>query len=265
MGSGVLGLSGPGMWAQYWSSWVLERRLGCWDAWAWLSHGMMGLLDQGSNPCLLLGRRILYHWTTGEVAGHFYDAFDMKLLCITRIITLVFEKCCCSATQSCPALCDPMDWSPSGLSVPHHLPKFAQVHVHNAGDLRNVVGQNDLNFIFAQFISDLEVEGRFPTKSSNLYFLILSKWEDSLCLLVFFFSLLRKLFTRESTTYFGWSLLEYSPLIYLNSITSIYSSIINSICLGGWIKQKSVLETCRNVLHLAVFTLSSWSFDHGCF
>ena len=31
-------------------------------------------------------------------------------------------------------LCDTMDCSTPGLSVPHHLPKFAQVHVHCIGD-----------------------------------------------------------------------------------------------------------------------------------
>ena len=31
-------------------------------------------------------------------------------------------------------LCYPMDCSTPGLSVPHHLPKFAQVHVHCIGD-----------------------------------------------------------------------------------------------------------------------------------
>ena len=35
-----------------------------------------------------------------------------------------------SVTQSCPTLCDPMDCSTPGLPVSHHLPKFAQVHVH---------------------------------------------------------------------------------------------------------------------------------------
>ena len=35
--------------------------------------------------------------------------------------------CCCSVAQS--DLCDPMDCSPLGLCVPHHLPRFAQVHV----------------------------------------------------------------------------------------------------------------------------------------
>ena len=38
---------------------------------------------------------------------------------------------------SCPALCNPMDCSTSGLPVPHHLPEFAQVHqvyVHCIGN-----------------------------------------------------------------------------------------------------------------------------------
>jgi len=42
---------------------------------------------------------------------------------------------CCSVVKSCPTLCDPMDCSMSGLSVPHHLPEFAQVHVHWISDV----------------------------------------------------------------------------------------------------------------------------------
>ena len=41
---------------------------------------------------------------------------------------------CCSVTQSFPILCDPMDYSKPGLPVPHHLLKFAQVHVHSISD-----------------------------------------------------------------------------------------------------------------------------------
>ena len=44
------------------------------------------------------------------------------------------EVCCCSVTQLCPTLCDPMDCSTPGLSVPQHLLRFAQVHVHCIGD-----------------------------------------------------------------------------------------------------------------------------------
>ena len=34
----------------------------------------------------------------------------------------------CSVTQSCPTLCNHMDHSRRGLTVPHHLPEFSQVH-----------------------------------------------------------------------------------------------------------------------------------------
>ena len=42
--------------------------------------------------------------------------------------------CCCSVTQSCPTLCDPMDCSTPGFPVLHHLPEFSQTHVHWVSD-----------------------------------------------------------------------------------------------------------------------------------
>ena len=39
-----------------------------------------------------------------------------------------------AVTQSCPTLCNPIDCSTPGLFEPHHLLKFAQVHVHCIGD-----------------------------------------------------------------------------------------------------------------------------------
>ena len=39
-----------------------------------------------------------------------------------------------SVTQSCLALCDPMDYSTPGLPVHHQLPEFTQTHVHWVGD-----------------------------------------------------------------------------------------------------------------------------------
>ena len=41
---------------------------------------------------------------------------------------------CCSVTQLCPTLCDPMDCSTPGFPVGHHLPELAQTHVHWVGD-----------------------------------------------------------------------------------------------------------------------------------
>ena len=40
----------------------------------------------------------------------------------------------CSATQSCLALCDPMDCSMPGSPVRHQLSELAQTHVHRVGD-----------------------------------------------------------------------------------------------------------------------------------
>ena len=37
---------------------------------------------------------------------------------------------CHSVSKSCPTLCDPVDSSTPGFLVLHHLPEFAQIHVH---------------------------------------------------------------------------------------------------------------------------------------
>ena len=39
-----------------------------------------------------------------------------------------------SVTQSCLALCDPMNCSTPGLPVHHQLPEFTQTHIHRVGD-----------------------------------------------------------------------------------------------------------------------------------
>ena len=39
-----------------------------------------------------------------------------------------------SVAQSCPTLCDPMDYSRPGLPVHHQLPESTQTHVHWVGD-----------------------------------------------------------------------------------------------------------------------------------
>ena len=38
---------------------------------------------------------------------------------------------CCSVTQSCPVICNPMDCSTPGFPVHHHLPQLTQTHVHH--------------------------------------------------------------------------------------------------------------------------------------
>ena len=49
----------------------------------------------------------------------------------------LFSCCCCSVLQSCPTLCDPVNRSTPGFPVLHHLPEFAQTHVHWVSDATN--------------------------------------------------------------------------------------------------------------------------------
>ena len=42
--------------------------------------------------------------------------------------------CCCPVAQSCPTLYNPVECRTPGFPVTHHLPQFAQIHVHWIGD-----------------------------------------------------------------------------------------------------------------------------------
>ena len=44
------------------------------------------------------------------------------------------RSCCCSVTQLPLTLCDPVDCNTPGCPVFHHLPEFAQTHVHWVSD-----------------------------------------------------------------------------------------------------------------------------------
>ena len=58
----------------------------------------------------------------------------LRQVSCTEVSVYVYIHCCCPFTQSCPVLYDPMNCSTPGLTVPHCLPKFAQVHVHCISD-----------------------------------------------------------------------------------------------------------------------------------
>ena len=63
----------------------------------------------------------------------FLGTIYMIPLVWTRWATIL-SPCCCSAIQSCPTFCDPMGCSTPGFPVLHHLPEFAQTHVHWVDD-----------------------------------------------------------------------------------------------------------------------------------
>ena len=54
--------------------------------------------------------------------------------CVGFCRTTQISHCCCSAVQSCPALCDLMDCSIAGFPILHYFPEFAQTHVHWVND-----------------------------------------------------------------------------------------------------------------------------------
>ena len=61
---------------------------------------------------------------------YIFSNFLSKFLSVIGRAKLQFS----SVTQSCPALCDPMDCSTSAFQVHHQLPELAQTHIHRAGD-----------------------------------------------------------------------------------------------------------------------------------
>ena len=60
----------------------------------------------------------------------------MKLFTVVKYnsIKFKFNHLCCSVSQFCPTLCDPMDCSTPGFPVCHQLLELAQTHVHRVGD-----------------------------------------------------------------------------------------------------------------------------------
>ena len=63
----------------------------------------------------------------------FCSAFQF-LVHLRKNVRLALGCCCCSATQSCPTICDLMNCSTSVFLVHHHLLEFAQTHVHRVDD-----------------------------------------------------------------------------------------------------------------------------------
>ena len=55
-------------------------------------------------------------------------------LCISLSFTQISQLQFSSVVQSCPTLCNPMDYITPGFPVHHQLPEFTQTHVHWVGD-----------------------------------------------------------------------------------------------------------------------------------
>ena len=60
-------------------------------------------------------------------------------ICCWCVFQILFPCCCCSVTQLCPTLWEPMDCSTPGFPVFHYLPKFFQTHVHWVNDTNHLI------------------------------------------------------------------------------------------------------------------------------
>ena len=69
--------------------------------------------------------------------------------------------CCYSVAKSCPAPCDPMDYSMPGSSVLHYLPEFVQIYVFWVGDISHLLPPATL-FLFTSIFPSIRV---FSNKS----------------------------------------------------------------------------------------------------
>ena len=84
--------------------------------------------------------------------------FPKQILCLnSRFINSIYLQ---TARGICPTLCDPMDCSTPGFPVLHHLPEFAQTHVHWVSD---AIQSSHLPFTpFFSCSQSLPASGPFP-------------------------------------------------------------------------------------------------------
>ena len=85
-----------------------------------------------TNDCMQSWNSIVCFKQKGVVClGLLWPAFIYYIVIRELKIS---SLCCCSVTQLCLTLCLPMDCSTPVFPVLHHLPEFAQTHVHWVDD-----------------------------------------------------------------------------------------------------------------------------------
>ena len=95
--------------------------------------------------------------------------------------------CCCSVNKLCLTLCNPLNCSIPGFPVLHHLPEFAQTHVHWVSDAiqtsHPLVPPSPLAFNFSQhhglfqWVSSSHQGTKILEKGMASHFSILIFWE----------------------------------------------------------------------------------------
>ena len=194
----------------------------------------------------------LTHASITSIITHSYLSWVVRTLMIYSLSRFqVYCWCYCSDCRLCPSLCNPMDCSMPGLSVPHHLPEFAQVHVRCIGDAIQpsypLMPSCPLPSIFPSirdFFSESSVHIRWPKYWSFSFSLNpSSEYSGFISLKIDWFDLLavqgifRSLFRHHSLVQFSrsvmpdslWpqaslSMINFQSLLKLMSIESVMPS-----------------------------------------
>ena len=99
------------------------------------------MMSYFTSSCLSLNAYCSYHWFCNVYVLFLIfiwvvDPLPLLYICFyhwdffSLCIFSYFLLCCCSVAQSWLTFCNPMDCSTPGFPVLHHLPEFAQTHVH---------------------------------------------------------------------------------------------------------------------------------------
>jgi len=102
-----------------------QEGLACYDSWGCKELDTTERLIWSD---LILRLPLVLTYVTTDLSSTFHLPF------LSSSLTLCTEGLCGSIAKSYSTLHDPMDCSTPGFSVPHHLLKFAWVHVHWIGD-----------------------------------------------------------------------------------------------------------------------------------
>ena len=93
------------------------------------------VFQNSTGPCSLLMR---FCWVavgcTGKPSQGWASSGMMWSEQVCRRLATQTDIQFSSVAQSCPTLCDPINYSMPGLPVHHQLPEFTQTHVHRVSD-----------------------------------------------------------------------------------------------------------------------------------
>ena len=106
---------------RYWKVRLLRKE----NWWGCRWHSFLKISDVLEDTLWLF-----YPWRSGCLAMTILIIHHYCKGTHLRVISVQFS----SVAQSCPTLCDPVNFSMPGLPVHHQLPEFTQTHVHEVCD-----------------------------------------------------------------------------------------------------------------------------------